>query len=362
VTYAIAVQEARAGFGLNEGNHHRYTISENGITLPAYMWKIDRSVDFAVVKDRWKERWESLILQTETNNQLSIAEKLRIPQIQELVGHLLIDILQHLHAINEKSLANSVWQSIRVDALRSAPNSSEDITDTHKNDDYWLPDDVTELLANEKLCTNLWPALQFDQIHDGNISQFWLIDRIMQHGSIWAGNYIIPSQPARTHPTTSPTAPTSPNPETSNDQNRGSILQTQLTRQLLAMKAHEVTAADPDRKPEDVTIMVAAFLTLADLSIEDTDERDRRLSARASAFDVDGPCLVATPFDSEMEKLPRPSSRTMSCAWVVEAEAMGGALNTDETAGQARGQFRVLDRVKGAWEIMEQTMHAYTFV
>jgi hypothetical protein len=360
--YTIAVQKVRAGFGLNEGNHHRYTIRENGVTLPAYMWNIDRSVDFALVKDKWKGRWESLILQSETNHQISIAEKLRVPQTQELVGHLLMDILQHLHAIKEDSLANSVWQSIRVDALRSAPNSSGAVTDTNKNDNYWLPDNVTELLADENLCTNLWPALRLDQTHDGNISQFWLIDRIMQNGTIWVGNYILLFQPATTHPTTPPTAPTSPNMETSPEHSKGSILQSQLTRQLLAIKAHEVTAADPNRNPEDVTIMVAAFLTLADLSIEDTDQRDQRLSARVSAFDVDGPCLIATPFDSEMEKLPRPSLRTMSCAWVVQAESMGGVLNTDDAAGRAEGQFRVLDRVKGVWEIMEQTIHAYTFV
>lgn len=98
----------------------------------------------------------------------------------------------------------------------------------------------------------------------------------------------------------------------------GSILQSQLTRQILAMKAHEVTTADPDRKPEDVTIMVAAFLTLAALSNEDTVQKDRRLAARVSAFHVDGPCLVATFFYAEMERLPRPSIRAMSSAWVVE--------------------------------------------
>ena len=37
-----------------------------------------------------------------------------------------------------------------------------------------------------------------------------------------------------------------------------------------------------------------------------------------AAFDVDAPCLVATPFDSDMERLPRPEDRSMSVCWIVE--------------------------------------------
>lgn len=96
----------------------------------------------------------------------------------------------------------------------------------------------------------------------------------------------------------------------------GSTLQSQMTRQ---------TTADPDREPEDVTIMVVAFLTLAGLSNEDTVQKEGRLAARVSTFDVDGPCLVATSFDQEMERLPRPSIKALSSGWVVEiAGNLGG--------------------------------------
>jgi hypothetical protein len=323
------------------------------------VWKVDRVVDFAPVKEKWLERWESLNLQAEVSHQSAIVEKLRDPQTKQWVGHLLLDILRHLHTIKESALANSVWQSIRVDTI-----------DTKEDHDYWLPDDAAELLANENICASPWPALQLDQAPDGGVGQFWFIDRMMRDSQIWVGNYTLPFQPETRLSPSPPATNTAVSTEMSKEQSQGSILQSQLTRQLLAMKAHEVTAADPDRKPEDVTIMVAAFLTLAALSIEDTDQRDKRLAARVAAFDVDRPCLVATPFDAEMEKLPRPSLRTMASAWVVEIE--GGAEKADavkegptDTSGRtvlSGGCFRVLDRVKGVWDIMEQTIHTYTFV
>lgn len=49
-----------------------------------------------------------------------------------------------------------------------------------------------------------------------------------------------------------------------------------------------------------------------------SDESEEMLCRRAATFDVDGPCEVVTPFDSELEILPRPNFRSTSQSWVIE--------------------------------------------
>lgn len=351
--HAIGVAKVQTGYGLNEGNHHRYNISEHGITLPAYVWKVDRVVDCVPLNEKWSQRWGCKNEQGD-DHRSSLLEKLQDPQERQWIGRLLLDILRHLHTIQEDALADSLCQSIKIDTM-----------DTKEDHDYWLPDSAAELLANEDLCANMWLALQLDNAFDGNVGQFWIIDRITRAGNVWVGNYTLPFQPEVSQSPSLPISKIATSEEPSEEQSQtGSILQSQLTRQILAMKAHEVTAADPYRKPEDVTITVAAFLTLAALSSKDTIQKDKRLAARVSAFDVDGPCLVATPFDAEIERLPRPSIRAMSSAWVVEmaGNVEGMTANFRESAAMSGKQFKVLGRVKGCCEIMEQTIHAYTFV
>jgi hypothetical protein len=55
-----------------------------------------------------------------------------------------------------------------------------------------------------------------------------------------------------------------------------------------------------------------------------SEESEQRRCHRVATFDVDGPCDVITPFDSELERLPRPVFRSNSQCWVVEH--MGGRV------------------------------------
>lgn len=47
-----------------------------------------------------------------------------------------------------------------------------------------------------------------------------------------------------------------------------------------------------------------------------TEEAEVKCAQRVSVFDVDGPCITATPFDSDIdsdiERLPHPEDRSMS--------------------------------------------------
>lgn len=57
------------------------------------------------------------------------------------------------------------------------------------------------------------------------------------------------------------------------------------------------------------------FTLRAGLFPEEVEEHRCR---RVATFDVDRPCELVTPFDSELERLPRPDFRSMSQGWIVE--------------------------------------------
>jgi len=161
----------------------------------------------------------------------------------------------------------------------------------------------------------------------------------------------------------------------------------------------------------------------------------KKLSHRMAVFVVDGPCTVATLFDSDIERLPRPAIRSLDLSWIVEpacqelgketdglggdevcditeaedvhgaptaADTTNGTMTSepsesksipdssvrwgkrraedagDVSSGQEREKrrdsehdrrsyriderYRVLRRVRGMWEIMEENLHSYGFL
>ncbi|KAK2001303.1 hypothetical protein LX36DRAFT_363224 [Colletotrichum falcatum] len=132
----------------------------------------------------------------------------------------------------------------------------------------------------------------------------------------------------------------------------------------------------------------------------DIERQDDRCAARVSAFDVDGPCLVATPFDASRERLPHTEERGMSAGWVVERRgmevddaeaqwiraefvrlrrlALGGAVRDpyeeipefelrhvpeDVVDGMTALKLKVLAAVKGTWEVIDPVpFQSYVFI
>lgn len=138
---------------------------------------------------------------------------------------------------------------------------------------------------------------------------------------------------------------------------------------------------------------------------EGEETRARELT---SIFNVDGPCVVATPFNVDWEVLPRPDLRSMSVCWVVEivqervldespgpdhtsrepslglADCVGKGkeperppkirkLGVFQKSGGESGNsdvklikelpvYRVLDKVKGMWQIMDLPWQQFSFI
>ena len=115
--------------------------------------------------------------------------------------------------------------------------------------------------------------------------------------------------------------------------------------------------AKDDAEAQHACHVAGQYLHLA-VNLNDPHAKDRVIE-RVSVFDVDGPCLVATPYDAEMERLPRPKIRSMRTAWIVEG--IEGPLEEQKWTGsktvgdgEERAKYtahiRVLHKVCGMWE------------
>ena len=181
----------------------------------------------------------------------------------------------------------------------------------------------------------------------------------------------------------------------------------QLTRKQVAdMIALVVNRRIRDAKEkfedneESVAVIVGRFIRSLELltcGVSDFLSERWREHNLVSVFDVDGPCVVATPFNSMWERLPRPELRSMSVCWVIEPVAFpSGTALLDQNALEIPGvvhkhdgcrpekrldgiylnhheayydryrnfplSYRVLDKVKGMWQIMDCPTQSYIFI
>ncbi|KAI1121077.1 hypothetical protein F5Y10DRAFT_272422 [Nemania abortiva] len=278
----------------------------------------------------------------QANDVLAKAEKRRI------ICEIIFSILRYLsnRAASDRrahGVANSIWQSIRA----MPANFRDD-----------LPDEVgEELFEHPAILTNPFEALQLDIGPSGQYSQLWFIDRIMRHGTLWVGQYY--HRLASCHRITdkrtasdvdvqkrheslyegkgeiageeqqedeednmSPLARSKgKEPMTAKvghpsepKQCSNTIFMRQMTRVMLGelMKSQGLM----DARINAGTLV--AFAEMSKTGVGSEELENRRIKDLFSAFNVDGPCMVATPYNADWEMLPHPKLRSMSVCWVIE--------------------------------------------
>lgn len=393
--------------------------------------------------------------------------------IRDFISDLIFETLRYLYYESPqgslaKSLANSIWHSVRTDAV------------SRESSNNFLPDQVDDaLFCHADVLDNKWNTLQLDRTIEGSYHQMWLFEHIMSTGKVWAGRYqrdtawdSFENQPGSAEPSTvnraaspassdiygagagekdaameqaeeskgldsqaasspsyssiatavddAPSAspvsqipqensaagssrqpeitqhqepPDPPNQETSNDEG-DPVYESIIMRQgSMVMLSYMAAIAAVRNLKEDAgtsvpTGSITYFALLAKLSIWSSATEREREANLVAAFDVDGPCDVAVPYSSEWEFLPRPSYRSMRVCWVVEkrsepqstasaavatrkdaAEEKSGA-SPDEPDGRTivpqmpprcAGDYLVVNKVKGMWEIFLPPHQRYTF-
>ncbi len=311
------------------------------------------------------------------------------PNARRTVAQIIFQTLNYLFGLSASDpraagAANSIWHSVRTDSVRAKAAESDQ-----------LPDSVgSALFTHADVLRDAFATLQLDRDSaNGGYRQLWFVDRIMTHGTLWVGRYVpapayCPKKPARNL-----------RPEAASS----TILSRQMTVQFFTTMSSMAlySGVGAPRLPTEHTSVNASSLTYRAYlvsrdtwSVEADEKRARELVA---VFDVDGPCTVATPFVPDWEVLPRPGIRGMSVCWVVEEAVIAskegdtgkkelfvdvkldgnglggsGGSSDKETGGDPEGKkgdagkytahngeeikptvYRVVNKVKGLWEIIE---------
>ncbi|KAH7163367.1 hypothetical protein B0J13DRAFT_669952 [Dactylonectria estremocensis] len=261
--------------------------------------------------------------------------------MQKLIAQIFFDILKFLVSMAGKDsraigVANSIWQSMRVDSLHTNGNDYGD------EDLETLPDEVSEeLFTHPDVVNDPFKTLRFDKARDGEYHQVWLFDRIMTHGSLWVGSYrrgyemdslVEILKQGSKHFASKEIKTFRHRPK------RPSVLKRQLGRQLDASLYRDKLLLQLEKSGDEIdpclTSGVGAGISeVFRNGIWTPEAEDGRARNLVSVFDVDGPCLIAIPYDSDWEMLPHPDLRSMSICWLIEPKhgqinlAMSGSFN-----------------------------------
>ncbi|KAI1370478.1 hypothetical protein F4677DRAFT_351742 [Hypoxylon crocopeplum] len=330
------------------------------------------------------------------------------PQMQRIISEVIFSILRYLHNCAKTdpkagSLATSIWQSLRVATVGGRSD---------------LPDEVSEALFDHPdVIERPFQTLQLDVERNGEYSQLWFIDRIMRHGTLWVGHYSqalssdIPLRdgkpPISYEIANSPESLKGKEPAVGEGERRPSfrgsngILHRQTRRQLMTGMYGSMLLEKTEKPSYVVPGTMAGVLEVFAYGLWHKEAEDRRINNLVSTFDVDSPCLVATPYNGNWEMLPHPELRSMSVCWVVEStqpsEACGDldhgpreeysqatgsptetqpvgsssssseaatsqAPETDCPTEEKKAVYRVVNKVRGLWQLMDPPSQKITIV
>jgi hypothetical protein len=366
------------------------TFTPDGLRLDAHVWTVEDTIDFTVIQREWAEKWNSLkplrvALKKEEGETTEEAEErqravvqslckdltrlqnvreaallgcyvfeagkgygdvefvasvaalpmIDTPETQRCIAEIVFAILRHLY-LNSHSerqaigLANSIWHSLRVDAVSTKAEE--------------LPDDVGDwLFSHPDVDDDPSVLLQLDETLDDSFGQAWLIERIMRDGFLWVGRYLIPVSPkdsASNSTSRKGFADEAPDSQISNPGKSASrsesILSRQMQRKMIASMAIITALPNSDDRVKHATMgmdrrNLVSFMSACNQNLHSNEHHEACARDLVSAFDVDGPCLVAIPRNADLEVLPRPALRSMSVCWVVEP-----VIRTKDRGGERR--------------------------
>ncbi|KAJ2992729.1 hypothetical protein NUW58_g2067 [Xylaria curta] len=312
-----------------------------------------------------------------------------VPEMRRIVCEIIFSILRYLSnsAVADhraRGLANSIWQSLRAESVDNR---------------YDLPDEVgEELFDNPSVIEKPFETLQLDISRTGEYSQLWFIDRIMQHGTLWVGRYhqLLSSQRITYTPGSdevesqkrdrslyeekaeteredeekaelerkdedTPRSVSSKGKEPMlmevggpDEPSRPSrtILQRQMARVILA----EIMSAQSQMSGYIIPGTLVAMAEAAHTGMWSEKAEERRIKDLVSTFNVDGPCMVATPYNADWEMLPRSELRSMSICWVIEpvdsTNSVRSAVSSGSSASSAPPEIEM--KISEPTDPMEQ--------
>ncbi|KAF4883654.1 hypothetical protein CGCF415_v015727 [Colletotrichum fructicola] len=342
-----------------------YALSSKGLSLAGTLWKVTSFVPLEPIKLKYASAWHR-------------AKAPGIPPStrRQALTHILHETLTLLKSQNMIQIADAIFNSTS-DAkyraqtpdtpLESVLQVPEDTNIANRDGMFWFSWAMTEQLPH----------------------QAWIVDRIMELGGVWvaepvdAGYLPFNPHPPSPSPSSEPAAvpmaeqwPTllsnldpsafisffrSTSAHLSSQTHAERLLQISLLTKFLDLMNDRFLTSSPESKSASLLrnmIPLQMYSGLLAGQISASEFTDRR-----AVFDLGGEdalgTLVLTPFQAQLESIPRPKTRGLSVSWVVE-EVEGsedGGVGGDEEM-----RFRVRGVVKGMWRFGLLHSGRYTLV
>jgi hypothetical protein len=301
---------------------------------------------------------------------------------------ILLNLIMFLKANNELGLADAIWNSAQAASWPiDSPFKDADDVPASVGD---FPTELPESLHVDKL-------FEFEPDRHGGWLQSWIVNRIMTRGQLWYGNLIETSSDVEWAAPTSqepglktgeedindisstltetqlqrsePGSPTkSPLLEQTNREKRSGSRQQliegeekkeiesrgrhskQLVMSIITHQVLNTVVEEAGHKADRSTVDDPGAYVALIHDVSDGDKVNSTLKSRRAFFDVDEPCLVLTPFNTNLEVLPRPETRSMSISWVVQ-HPTSPVSEISESGIPVLEQFKFVKAVKGMWAV-----------
>ena len=157
-----------------------FLVTSTGLSLLAFLWKVDQFVELPSIRDKYRESWSRLWrLNTKLEKQSLQARETpytfhNVSRATSLAStQIIFEVIELLHKENQTDIADAIWQSLSCMDWRkgrcpqSVANFPEQLTVEKRNGMFLL-----------------------DHSQDGFLQQKWLIDRIILQGGFWVGRLV----------------------------------------------------------------------------------------------------------------------------------------------------------------------------
>lgn len=342
-----------------------YALSSKGLSLAGTLWKVTSFVPLEPIKLKYASAWH----------------RAKLPGVppstrRQALTHILHETLTLLKARNMPQLADAIFNSTSDAKYRAQT------PDTPLESVLQIPDD-TNIANRDGMFWFSW-AMTEQLPH-----QAWIVDRIMELGGVWVAEPVdagyLPFNPHPPSPSPSPSPAPAPMAEQwpallsnldpsamisffrstsahlSSQTHAERLLQISLLTRFLDLMNDRFLTSSPESKSASLLrnmIPLQMYSGLLAGQVSASEFTDRR-----AVFDLGGEdalgTLVLTPFQAQLESIPRPKTRGLSVSWVVEE--VGGSEDSG-VGGDEEMRFRVRGMVKGMWRFGLLHSGRYTLV
>lgn len=177
------------GLTLGRESPITYRLTNEGLSLIGFLWKIDRFVGLASIKHNYGESWSKLWCSSAKGEERSLGateEGYRHQLKQQIsrkhwlaITHILFEVLILLRAQDELAAADAIWHSVlnaRWDRYLGEQKGA-------------FPETVVDFPEQLRV-ENRQGMFQLERSPDGAYHHKWLIDRIMLQGGFWLGRLV----------------------------------------------------------------------------------------------------------------------------------------------------------------------------